>query len=402
MAGYIGTTKSVAIVDGATGDQGALADTAVQPNDNVTLGEVTATSFSGDGSALTGVNAFKPTTVSGASQTLDIGTYNFFDAGTLAEDTTLTFSNVPTTAKWSYVYTPAASSAYALSTATQMASTAVVAGVYYGLCFSSDGLKMFVMTSSGDYVYEYDLPSPFYVDGAVDTGLQIIFGTDPRDIYLSPDGANFYVIDYAAKTVKRYAMGTKNSFSAGVTYLNEFNVSAQTGAPSGVTFSPDGLMMFVSSSSRIYKYTLSTRWDITTAVFDSSSPSSSYVHDVEFSADGTKLIALDQSNDLVRVWTMSTPWDVTTLTSTSETLSTGTEATPQTIASDPLGTVVFVLGYTNDTVVQYSCGAFSSLTLPNSVYNPTTSRGNYSSKTLLEFYTDDGGSTVYLINEARV
>lgn len=41
----------------ATSAQGALADTAVQPNDDVTLGAVTATSFSGDGSSLTGIDA---------------------------------------------------------------------------------------------------------------------------------------------------------------------------------------------------------------------------------------------------------------------------------------------------------------------------------------------------------
>lgn len=67
MSGYIGSKSSVTQVDGytrseadaafATAAQGDLADTAVQPNDNVTLGAVTATSFSGDGSGLTGISS---------------------------------------------------------------------------------------------------------------------------------------------------------------------------------------------------------------------------------------------------------------------------------------------------------------------------------------------------------
>ena len=41
----------------ATAAQGTLADSAVQPNDSPTFGNVTATSYAGDGSALTGIAA---------------------------------------------------------------------------------------------------------------------------------------------------------------------------------------------------------------------------------------------------------------------------------------------------------------------------------------------------------
>ena len=63
MAGYIGSKSSVVLNAGATAAQGALADTAVQPNDNVTLGAVTATSFSGDGSGLTGLSGIPASTI---------------------------------------------------------------------------------------------------------------------------------------------------------------------------------------------------------------------------------------------------------------------------------------------------------------------------------------------------
>lgn len=61
------TLSSKALPSGiATAAQGVLADSAVQPNDTVTLGAVTATSFTGDGSALTGL---------AGSQTYDIQTF---------------------------------------------------------------------------------------------------------------------------------------------------------------------------------------------------------------------------------------------------------------------------------------------------------------------------------------
>ena len=53
----LGTAATTASTDYATAAQGTLADSAVQPNDSPTFGVVTATSFSGDGSALTGLPA---------------------------------------------------------------------------------------------------------------------------------------------------------------------------------------------------------------------------------------------------------------------------------------------------------------------------------------------------------
>eukprot|EP00916_Digyalum_oweni_P015414 GHVL01025229.1.p1 GENE.GHVL01025229.1~~GHVL01025229.1.p1 ORF type:complete len:521 (+),score=79.37 GHVL01025229.1:1483-3045(+) len=51
----LGTAAATASTDYATAAQGSTADSAVQPNDSPTFGTVTATSFEGDGSALTGV-----------------------------------------------------------------------------------------------------------------------------------------------------------------------------------------------------------------------------------------------------------------------------------------------------------------------------------------------------------
>ncbi len=53
----LGTAAAADTGDFATAAQGTTADSAVQPNDSPTFGTVTATSFSGDGSALTGLPA---------------------------------------------------------------------------------------------------------------------------------------------------------------------------------------------------------------------------------------------------------------------------------------------------------------------------------------------------------
>ena len=53
----LGTAAATAATDYATAAQGTLADSAVQNNDSPTFNAVTATSYAGDGSALTGIAA---------------------------------------------------------------------------------------------------------------------------------------------------------------------------------------------------------------------------------------------------------------------------------------------------------------------------------------------------------
>ena len=55
-----------------------------------------------DGSSLTGLTpTFNPVAVTGTTPSLDVGSYNFFDNGTLSATTSPTFTNVPKHAKWS-------------------------------------------------------------------------------------------------------------------------------------------------------------------------------------------------------------------------------------------------------------------------------------------------------------
>ena len=80
------TLSSKALPGGiATAAQGTLAASAVQPAD---------------------VAGFHPVAVTGTSPSLNVGTYNFFDNGTLSGNTTVTFASIPTEAKWSYSFTP--------------------------------------------------------------------------------------------------------------------------------------------------------------------------------------------------------------------------------------------------------------------------------------------------------
>ena len=75
-------------------------------------------------------------------------------------------------------------------------------------------------------------------------------------------------------------------------------------------------MYIISDNDRVYQYTLSTAWDVTTASYDSISFSVSSQESItragEFSSDGSNMYIVGESSDTVHQYSLSTAWDVST------------------------------------------------------------------------------------------
>lgn len=135
----------------------------------------------------------------------------------------------------------------------------------------------------------------------------------------------------------------------------------QTG-PLGITFSADGLTMFVAGNvdPEINQYSLTKAFYISTATLDGSpldvSSESSQPTDINFSTDGTKMFILDQGGRSIFQYTLSTPWDLNgTVTydgSPYNVLS--EENSPYGMTFNPDGTKMYIVGFTGDEVNQYS------------------------------------------------
>ena len=107
-----------------------------------------------------GGGGFEPVAVTGTTPSLDVGTYNFFDNGTLTADTTISFASVPTNANWKYSFKPTiVSGAWDISTASYLQNFSVASQETNptGIFFKPDGLKMYVVGYAGQDVNEYDL-----------------------------------------------------------------------------------------------------------------------------------------------------------------------------------------------------------------------------------------------------
>ena len=76
--------------------------------------------------------------------------------------------------------------------------------------------------------------------------------------------------------------------------------------------------MFIvgSGSNTVYQYSLSTAWDVSTASYDSVSfgltGQEASVSGIRFKPDGTKMFIVGYSGDSVYEYSLSTAWDAST------------------------------------------------------------------------------------------
>jgi len=216
------------------------------------------------------------------------------------------------------VYQYSCSTAWNLSTASYSGKSFSVSGQvgsvanYFGM--SGDGTKMYAPSVNGtgsDVLYQYNLSTAWDISTASYASKAFsTYGTNGYGMFVRQDGGGFYQVSDSTDTIYQYVMGG-------------FSVSAQDATPEGFAFKPDGTKFYMAGTTndRIYQYSLSTAWDLSTALYDSKNVSvSAYATSpvgLVFKPDGTELyVPTYNPSDRIVNYTLSTPWDVSTATYT--------------------------------------------------------------------------------------
>jgi DNA-binding beta-propeller fold protein YncE len=188
-----------------------------------------------------------------------------------------------------------------------------------GLSMSSDGTRVYGMNHNGssqgftqDAVSQFNLSTPWdlsTMSGIISSTPSLnafpsYYEDGPRGIWFSPDGLNLYVAGGLTKRVFRYTLSTAwelstssahSSVDTGFTYL------------AGLSFSTDGAKMFVTENANALKrFTLSTAWDITTATIDTGSMTIADGN-VHFNSDGRSFYS---NGTYLTKYYLTTPWDL--------------------------------------------------------------------------------------------
>ncbi len=241
-----------------------------------------------------------------------------------------------------------------------------------GLAFSANGEKMFVLGNIGDDVNEYTLSTPFDVSTAsfVDSFSVRSQDTSPRGLAFSANGAKMFVVGSSGDSVNEYTLSTSFDVSTAV-FVDSFSVASQDAFPAGLAFSADGYKMFVvgSNDDDVNEYTLSTPFDVSTASFvDSFSVTSqeSSPSGLAFSADGYKMFVVGGVGDSVHQYALSAPFDVSTASFAGSFSVKSQDTFPTGLAFSANGEKMFVVGSNDDDVNEYTLAKPFTL-LPNSL-----------------------------------
>jgi hypothetical protein len=141
-----------------------------------------------------------------------------------------------------------------------------------GFYFRENGLQFYVVGQTNDTVFEYscstawDITTASYSSKSFSVASQELTSTG---IFFKPNGLKMYVIGTTTDAIYEYDLGTAWDVSTSVYNSVSFSVSGQEGVPQELFFTNDGYKMFVigSSGDDINEYALSKPWDITTAQF---------------------------------------------------------------------------------------------------------------------------------------
>ena len=252
--------------------------------------------------------------------------------------------------------------------------------------FSADGTKMYVVDAHTRYIIEFGLTTAWDITTAsytqkVSTNFGVgITENDPSGLFFKPDGTKYYLVGVGGDSVYQFDLSTAWDIST-ESYNQTLSVSSEETNPNAVFFKPDGTKMFIAGSSGddVNEYTLSTAWDISTATYSqnfSVSSEETTPHGLFFKSDGSKMFIVGWTQDRVREYDLSTAWDVSTASLNDSFYVAAQDLTPSGVFFKPDGTKMFISGYSNNAIFQYSL---------STAFDVTTA--SYSAPTTKKFYT---------------
>ena len=243
-------------------------------------------------------------------------------------------------------------------------------GISAGVSFSDDGMKMFLVGLDNQSIFEYDLGTGFDISTASYSGTSLNVGGDdggPRGIAFNGDGTKMLLAGASDNNIYEYNLSIAFDLSTANYSGTSFDISSEEGDVRAIAFNSDGTKMFItgsssatSSSADVHEYNLGSGYDISTAsysgtVFDVS-PEESTPLGISFSSDGTKMFIVGNGNNSIYKYSLNTAFDLSTASysGTSFDVSSEESGYPTAVTFSVDGTKMFTTGSSSDQVHEYS------------------------------------------------
>ncbi len=219
------------------------------------------------------------------------------------------------------------------------------------ISFNNDGTKMFIIDNGSDKVFSYTLSTPYNISTAVFVNEFAVTSqdTNPMNVQFNNDGSKMFIGGRQSKRVHEYSLSTNFDISSASYTGNFIDVSTQVAGDSlfGLTFSPDGTMMFVNEkgdgNDHLHQYSLNKSFDLSgganfirSADLETQTAPEGQARGITFNQNGTRLFMVGSGQNQINQYTLSEGFNISTAT-----LDGGVEAkqfkAPSTTDGDPQG-----------------------------------------------------------------
>ena len=218
---------------------------------------------------------------------------------------------------------------------------------------ASDGIKTATSTTVVSLIFGAEIDNITYDNVSFSVSSQTTF---PYGLQFSTDGSKMFVIDYTNDRIYQYSLSTTNVISS-ASYDNVYlDISSQDGSPNGMNFTSDGLKLFVAGNSNdsIFSYTLTTAFSLASASYDNVSfyvGSQANPQGIVVSGDGTKMFVCGDNSNVYQ-YSMSTAFSLATASYDSVSYNHGVGSATA-FAMNATGTKMFIASASADTVKQF-------------------------------------------------
>lgn len=234
-----------------------------------------------------------------------------------------------------------------------------------GLWVKPDGSKIYVLDDgAGNDIHEYNMSTNFTVSTASLSQKKSVAFSDPTwgfagapsDMWINEDGTKLFVMDQGNYRLYPWTFSTAWDVST-LSWDNKRAV-VSSGNPLGIDFNPDGSSFYVvydSSSYGVEQYDMTTAFDVSTASFSQrDSASIGTAHSIRFHPEGKQMFLL-LSNELVAEYALSTAWDVSTASFVQNSptgVFSGRDTSGQGLAFSADGAYMYFIGEANERIDQ--------------------------------------------------
>jgi hypothetical protein len=187
-------------------------------------------------------------------------------------------------------------------------------GVITEVRFKPDLTQMYVADYSDQKVYSYLLSTAGDISTATSNN-NFNFGLNMEGLYISPDGIYVFVVSTNGNIHRRTMSVAWDISTCGV--ASTVNIAAEFSNVGCIWFKPDGLRFYINGyePDKIFEYSLSVAWDLTTRTKISEFNTSSWsivTTSIQVNDNGKQIVFADFINDDVVSLTLGTAWDLTT------------------------------------------------------------------------------------------